>query len=67
MKECLCFFSKTELVGYGHVTAFKNRLYTVKKHFDIPVPSRDVAYQTLPRRDYFICDVIIPAKGEFGK
>jgi hypothetical protein len=44
----------------------RERAYTVKKLFDIPVPSRDVTYQTLPRREYFIYDVIIPAQGEFG-
>jgi hypothetical protein len=38
-----------------------------KKIFDIPVPSQDVTYQTLPRREYFIYDVIIPAQREFGK
>jgi hypothetical protein len=27
------------------------QLYTVKKLFDIPVPSGDVTYQTLPRRE----------------
>jgi hypothetical protein len=40
---------------------------TVKKLFDIPVTSRDVTYQTLPRRELFMYDVIIPAQGEFGK
>jgi len=29
----------------------KYSIYTVKKHFDIPVPSRDVTYQTLPGRE----------------
>jgi hypothetical protein len=33
-------------VGWGWRVA-----YTVKKLSDIPVPSRDVTYQTLPRRE----------------
>jgi hypothetical protein len=41
--------------------------YTVKKFFDIPVPSQYVTYQTLPGQELFIYDVIIPAPGEFGK
>ncbi len=44
-----------------------NRKYTVKKLFDIPVPSRNVTHQTLPGLEYFINDVIIPVQGEFGK
>ncbi len=39
----------------------------VKKFFHIPVPSRDVTYQTLPGQEQFIYDVIIPALGKFGK
>jgi len=52
MKDC---------VGLVHVAVGD---YTVKKHFDIPVPSRDVTYHTLPGREY---NLIIPAQGEFGK
>ncbi len=51
------------------MAALQNSLYItpLKKLFDIPVPSRDATYQTLPRREYFIYDVIIPGQGEFGK
>ncbi len=38
-----------------------------KKLFDIPIPSWDVTYQSLPGQEKFIYDVIIPAQGEFGK
>ena len=34
---------------------------------NIPVPSWDVTYQTLPRREWFIYDIIIPVQGEFCK
>ncbi len=37
--------------------------HTVKKAFDIPVPSWDIPYPTLSRREY---DVIFPAEGEFS-
>ncbi len=39
--------------------------YTVKKVSDFPVPSRDVAKQTLPGREY--CILIIPDQWEFGR
>jgi hypothetical protein len=33
----------------------KDLSYTVKKVSDIPVPGRDVTYQTLPGREYSFC------------
>ncbi len=57
-----CVLAWLHLLGSYRVTA------TPKKTlFDIPVPSRDVTYQTLPGRELFHYDVIIPAQGEFAK
>jgi hypothetical protein len=37
--------------------------YTVKKLFDIPVPSRDATYQILPRRDNLYMTSLFSPRG----
>jgi hypothetical protein len=52
---------------YALCIFIRDIIHFKKKLFDIPVPCRDVTYQTLPGQEKFIYDVIIPAQGEFGK
>ncbi len=47
-KLCQHYNLLKEVSGPMHA---QHLMYTVKKLFDFPVPSRDVTYQTLPGRE----------------
>ncbi len=40
-----------ERINKDAVVSVDDRVYNVKKLFDIPVPSRDVTYQTFPAQE----------------
>ncbi len=48
----------------GEWCLFSKLLHPFSKHFR-PVPSRDVTYQTLPGREYFIYYLFISGQGEW--
>jgi hypothetical protein len=43
-------------------TPTSNRLHRKKSFLDIPVPSRDVTYQTLPRRENLYMTSLFPPR-----